>query len=183
MLKNSQKQYGLISIALHWIVAVAIIGMFALGLYMTSLDYYDPNYQKLPNIHQSIGILLLMVIVIRIGWLIYSPKPYSISSHSRFERITGKAVHLLLYVFTFLIIATGYLISTADSNPIDVFGWFKVGSVISPFDQQADKAGAAHYYLSLILIAIAVLHAGAALKHHFIDRDDTLRRMFYFRVC
>jgi cytochrome b561 len=72
---------------------------------------------------------------------------------------------------------SGYLISTADGRGIDVFGLFTVPATLQGIDHQEDVAGASHLVLAVTLIALALLHAGAALKHHFIDRDRTLRRM------
>lgn len=74
-------------------------------------------------------------------------------------------------------IISGYLISTADERPIEVFGWFSVPSFGSFIDNQEDIAGTIHEWLAYVLIALASVHALAALKHHFIDKDNTLKRM------
>ena len=75
------------------------------------------------------------------------------------------------------VIVAGYLISTADGEPISVFGWFSVPATLSGLPDQADVAGEIHLYLAWALVVFAVLHALAALKHHFVDRDPTLKRM------
>ncbi|MNR57354.1 hypothetical protein D3C85_1781150 [compost metagenome] len=72
---------------------------------------------------------------------------------------------------------SGYLISTAEGVAIDVFGWFSVPATLSGLPEQADVAGVIHFYLAWSLVVLAVLHALAALKHHFLDRDPTLTRM------
>lgn len=85
--------------------------------------------------------------------------------------------HLLLYALIFLIICSGYLISTADGRPIEVFGLFDLPSAGELFAEQADRAGVVHKFAAYGLIALAVIHALAALKHHFFDKDETLKRM------
>ena len=77
----------------------------------------------------------------------------------------------------FALAASGYLISTADGRPIEVFELFSVPATLSGLEHQADIAGWAHQLLGYALLGMTVLHAGAALKHHFVDRDKTLRRM------
>ncbi|GAB7194875.1 hypothetical protein OS11_11470 [Dickeya oryzae] len=77
----------------------------------------------------------------------------------------------------FSILISGYLISTAEGQPISVFGWFSVPATLSGIQNQADSAGKIHLYLAWSVVILSVLHALAALKHHFIDRDVTLKRM------
>lgn len=176
-MKNTQHSYGLLSISLHWLSAVLVIGLFALGYWMVDLSYYDSWYQTAPDLHKSIGILLFALMVIRIISKISQIQPTPLSSYSKFEKITGHLVHQLLYVLIFLIICSGYLISTADGRGIDVFSLFTVPSIGELFTDQADTAGFIHEYAAYTLIAIVVLHMLAAFKHHFVDKDNTLKRM------
>lgn len=89
-----------------------------------------------------------------------------------------KSIGILLAIALLVaVIVAGYLISTADGEPISVFGWFSVPATLSGLPDQADVAGEIHLYLAWALVVFAVLHAFAALKHHFIDRDPTLKRM------
>ncbi|MFZ1872669.1 MAG: cytochrome b/b6 domain-containing protein, partial [Chania sp.] len=82
-----------------------------------------------------------------------------------------------LYTVLFAILISGYLISTADGQAISVFGWFDVPASLTGIPQQADTAGTIHLYLAWVVVVLSALHALAALKHHFIDRDVTLKRM------
>ena len=86
--------------------------------------------------------------------------------------------HLLLYLLLLAIMVSGYLISTADNRSIEVFGWFSVPATITDLPKQEDIAGWVHLILASTLIGLVSLHAAAALKHHFIDRDRTLKRIF-----
>jgi cytochrome b561 len=85
--------------------------------------------------------------------------------------------HSVLYLGLFLVMMSGYLISTADGRAISVFGLFDVPALITSIPNQADSAGLVHEYAAWALVIFAVVHALAALKHHFIDRDATLKRM------
>lgn len=120
--KNTPQRYGVISAALHWLTALVVYGMFALGLWMVTLSYYDGWYHQAPEIHKSIGMLLMMALIVRIIWRLYSPPPVALTSYSRLTRAGAAAGHLLLYLLLFAIIISGYLISTADGKPISVFG-------------------------------------------------------------
>jgi cytochrome b561 len=167
---------------LHWLVALVVVGLFALGIWMTGLTYYDDWYRRGPDLHKSIGIMLFLVMLVRVIWRSINIKPDDDPGHSTVERRAAHGVHLLLYALLFALMISGYLISTADGKPIQVFGLFGVPATISDIPKQEDIAGAVHWYLALILISLASLHAIAALKHHFIDRDRTLKKMLGIRA-
>ncbi len=169
--------WGAVSIALHWLSALTVVGLFALGLWMTGLGYYDPWYHKGPELHRSIGVLLLLATLLRLVWRWANPVPPPLPEHQRWERWLAAAAHGLLYLLLLLVMVSGYLISTADGRAVQVFGWFAVPATVSGIDGQEDIAGAVHLWAASLLIGLAALHAGAALKHHFFDRDRTLLRM------
>lgn len=176
-LHNSSERYGLLSIILHWGVAITVFGLFALGLWMVGLDYYDSWRKAGPDLHKSIGLTLFAVMVIRLAWRLISPPPPPLDSYSRVTRIGAHLVHLFLYAALFAVMVAGYLISTADGVGIPVFGLFEVPALVSGLPDQAETAGTIHLYLAWAIVVFAVLHGLAALKHHFIDRDVTLKRM------
>jgi cytochrome b561 len=180
-LRNTARGYGLVAIVLHWLVALTVIGLFALGFWMTGLSYYDDWYRRGPDLHKSIGIVLFMVMLVRVVWRSINIKPEDEPGISAFERHLARRVHLLFYVLLFALMISGYLISTADGRPIQVFDLFAVPATLSDLPQQEDIAGAVHWYLALLVISLASLHALAALKHHFIDRDRTLKKMLGIR--
>ena len=100
---NTPERYGVISAAFHWLSAIIVYGMFALGLWMVTLSYYDGWYHKAPELHKSIGILLMMGLVIRVLWRVISPPPGPLPSYSPMTRLAAKAGHLALYLLLFAI--------------------------------------------------------------------------------
>lgn len=181
-LKNTASRFGHISLLLHWLIALAVYGMFALGLWMVTLGYYDSWYHPAPELHKSIGILLFALMICRTIWRFISPPPQPLSSYSPLTRLSALAVHLLLYGILFALFISGYLISTADGKPITVFSLFDVPATVEGFAEQADLAGEVHLWLAWSVVILSVLHGLAALKHHFIDRDVTLKRMLGRRI-
>ncbi len=176
-LRNTSRRYGIISISLHWIFAIAVYAMFGLGLWMVTLSYYDGWYHQAPELHKSIGVLLMMGLVIRVIWRHISPPPAAPKTHSKFTRISAVAAHITLYALLFALLISGYLISTAEGKPISVFGIFDVPATLADAGSQADIAGVIHLWLAWSVVILSVLHGLAALKHHFINKDDTLKRM------
>ncbi len=177
-LRNTPQTYGLVSILLHWLVAATVIGLFALGWWMVDLTYYDAWYKTGPDLHKSIGVLLFLAMLGRLAWRLFDAPPRPEPGGSpRLNRL-ALGMHHLLYLLLFAIMLSGYLISTADGRAISVFGLLQVPASLSGLPQQADIAGKVHWYLALSLIVLAAIHALAALKHHFINRDRTLKKMF-----
>ncbi|CAN7414778.1 cytochrome b [Pseudomonas sp. LjRoot71] len=176
--RNSSSHYGLVSILLHWLVALAVFGLFGLGYWMVGLDYYSGWYKTAPDLHKSIGLLLFAVMLVRVLWRWVSPAPASLSNHGRLTRLGSKLGHGFLYLGLFVLMISGYLISTADGRGIEVFGLFEVPASLTSIPDQEDVAGLVHEYLAWALVIFAGVHALAALKHHVIDRDRTLLRMF-----
>lgn len=180
MFKNTPLYYGAISKILHWLSAVLVIGLFALGLWMVDLGYYNKWYTTAPEYHKSIGMLLVIIIIFRLVWRWCNIQPAADKSLSATEKKVSHIVHIVIYILLFAILITGYLIPTANNQGIDVFNWFTVPSAGSFINNQEDIAGELHEWLAFILIALVVLHILAALKHHFINKDNTLRKMLPF---
>lgn len=175
--RNSHSRFGAVSIGIHWLVAVVVFGLFGLGYWMVGLSYYDDWYRTGPDIHRSVGILLLLVMLFRLLWWLANPVPRPLSSHSRLEVLAAHGAHFLLYVLVFVAMVSGYLISSADGSSVSVFNWFEVPSVTGQIKGMEDTAGLVHYWSTWALVVLAGLHGLAAIKHHLIDGDDTLRRM------
>ena len=180
MLRNSKNSYGWAARSLHWLLAVLLTGLFALGWWMLTLDYYDPWYHQGPFWHESFGIVAFLLILGRILWRRADPPPPLESTLAIWEKFVAHWTHMALYALMFIIPFSGYFIGTAKGEAIDVFGWFKIPAIITKVEHMEDIAGAIHAYLAYALAGLVVMHALAALKHHFIDRNSTLIRMVGF---
>lgn len=178
---NSRTRFGRVSIALHWLVAVAVVGLFALGLWMTGLSYYHPWYYRAVDLHQSLGLLSLAVVVLRLVWRLANPTPAFDPKMAPWERGAALAAHWLMYLLMLCVMTSGYFMLTAEGDPISVFGWFAVAALPISIERQADIAGWLHYWMAWGLMSLVVLHTLAAFKHHFINRDSTLMRILRTR--
>ncbi len=172
---NNQITYGWVSIFLHWVLAISILSLFALGVWMVDLDYYSTWYHDAPNIHKSVGVLVISAMLLRFLWNQFNSKPEGLDSPKL--NLAAKAAHYFMYLLVFALGVSGYLISTAESAPISVFGWFDVPALMTPFAEQADIAGEIHEWLGYALMGLVAVHFLAALKHHFMNKDLTLKRM------
>jgi len=177
MWKNTDNSYGTIAKLLHWLSALVIFALFALGFWMVDLTYYSQWYKTAPHWHKSIGILLFIATFFRLIWRKYNVSPVSVETHSKLVQAGAKLAHGLIYILLVFLMISGYLISTADDRAIEVFDWFEVMAFGELFDKQADIAGIIHQYVAYGLIAFSLLHGFAAIKHHVIDKDETLKRM------
>ncbi|UGA57124.1 cytochrome b [Vibrio sp. VB16] len=169
------KNYNPMARGLHWLSALVILGMFAAGLWMVELNYYSSWYKTAPHWHKSVGLLLAVLTAFRIIWKWTTLSPAI--EGSALEKKGAHAVHQLLYVLMIVLFVSGYLISTSDGRGIEVFNWFTVPGLGELFADQSDISGEIHFYTAVTLIGFAALHAAAALKHHFINKDNTLRKM------
>lgn len=177
MFANDSDNYGWFSIALHWSMAVIIIGLFWLGLSMVELDYYDPWYNRAPAIHESVGLLLAAMLLLRLLARLLNPPPPPLASLHSAERGLAITVHWLFYALILATITSGYFISTAGGTAVSLFDWFELPAALGDYPQQEDIAGLWHERLAWSLVVLAALHGLASIKHHFIDRDRSLRRI------
>ena len=175
--KNTKVAYGIVSILFHWIMAILIICLFFLGQYMVELDYYDSWYQVAPWWHKSIGLNVFALLIIRLIWKLNNETPLSLLNNKAWVVKIAESVHLLFYILLVIICFSGYFISTAKGAGIEVFGWFNLPSVTTLSESQADLASKIHEIATQILISLVVIHGLAALKHHFINKDNTLVRI------
>jgi cytochrome b561 len=176
MIRDSNNNYGFLSIFFHWTSALLTLFLFGLGVYITSYGYYSPDYLKISRLHSALGMILLGLVSIRLLWRLSSKTPTTLVN-SLPAKIGIKLSKFLLYVFLFTILISGYFICTSEGQSIDVFGLFQIPSVMTLENAQVNIAGLSHKYVAWILFGLVIIHAGAALVHHFFFRDRTLVRM------
>jgi len=175
-LRNTKTVYGWVVIVLHWLMALLMFAMFALGLYMVELTYVDAWYKAAPALHISVGFILILLFIIRLLWRLSNPVPEIYGQP--FEKTMGLLVHRLHYIFMFALMLSGYLMVTADGRGIMVFTWFEVPALWDIGQASAVFLGGTHGILAWVFMGFVALHTAAALKHHWLDKDRTLLRMF-----
>jgi cytochrome b561 len=171
------QRYTRTAIALHWLIALLIIGAFTLGLVMTDIPGVTPAKLRYYNWHKWAGVTVLLLALLRLLWRLGHRPPPLTASTPAWQRQASGAVHHLLYVLMFAVPLSGYFMTLALGRPVVYFGLFKLPVLIGPDKALGERLEQVHEWLNWLMAAIVVLHVLAALKHAFIDRDDTMRRM------
>jgi cytochrome b561 len=127
--------------------------------------------------HKWIGITVFLLAVARLLWRLRSPDPALPDSMPRWQRVVAKMSHVLLYLLMLMIPISGWLFSSADGVPVVYLGQFPLPDLVAPDKALARTLKSIHHDLNWILLAAVIAHVVAALEHHFIARDDILRRM------
>jgi cytochrome b561 len=164
---------------LHWLIAALIVTQFALAW---SAEDLPLGVHKLALFarHKSFGMTILMLAIVRLGWRFANPAPELPDGMTPAERFLARATHLAFYVLLFAMPITGWLMSSAKNYSVSWFGLFTWPNLIGKDEAAFDALKTTHDYLSDVLLAIAILHVLAALKHHFWNKDDVLLRMLPF---
>lgn len=176
--KRQQKTVGIISKSFHWLLALLMIGLLALGWVMVQLDYFSPYYETAPALHYSFGLLVFFLVLVKIIWQLAKPLPNHDQHLKKFEIYASKIVHSILLLFMLLMPISGYLVITAGSNDASFFGLFDLPSLFKVSNELRDAATFFHTYFPFVLVGFIVLHIMAALKHKFIDKIKTSRDMW-----
>jgi len=177
ILKNTENRFGIITIVLHWLMAAMMVGLTALGLYMVRIPI---SAQKLQfyGWHKEWGMLALMLIIVRLTWRIRNINP-ALDAIPAWEEFAARAVHWTFYFFMFALPLTGWLITSSADLPVSFFGLFIFPNLIVGNEANRLLFSKIHEWLGYVLIATFCMHTGAALKHHFINKDNILRRMLW----
>jgi len=178
-LENTEDRYGAIAMLLHWAMAVLIIGLAALGLYMVTLPDAGFNTKKIALIlyHKELGLLALVLFAARLAWRVTQILPVLAAQVPDWQKITARFVHLCFYALMFALPMTGWLMSSAAGIPVTFFGLFTLPDFIRHDDYLFQRLIELHKWLGYALIFFLCAHVGAALFHHFVLKDDTLRKM------
>jgi cytochrome b561 len=172
-------RYDAIAIALHWLMAIVLIALVLLGLYMAGLPDVGFDTRKIFLIlsHKQLGIVALTLAVLRLAWRVGHALPASVATLPEWQKVIARFVHLCLYGLMFALPVTGWLMSSAAGFPVSFLGLFELPDFVSPNENLFRAFVQAHKWLSYALIGLTLVHAGAALEHHFLARDETLHKM------
>jgi cytochrome b561 len=169
-------KYNGTSVALHWIIALAIVISFSVGLYMADLPF-SPNKLKLYSWHKWAGVTIFLFVVLRLVWRMTHAAPPLPVNMPGWQISAAKLSHVMLYVLMFAIPITGWLMSSAKGFQTVYFGVLPIPDLLIKNRETGELLEAVHRNLNYFMAFIVAGHVAAAFKHHFIDRDDILRRM------
>ena len=178
-IRNNATRWGWLSMALHWLVVFLIVGQFVL----TSLAEDLPlGLQKLIVLarHKSDGILILALVLVRLLWRRYSPGPALPGGLKPWERVLAHLTHYGLYALLLVTPLMGWLMSSAKGYSVSFFNLFPLPNLVGRSDAVYDFTHEAHELLAWAMAVLVGLHVLAALKHHFVLKDNVLRRMLPF---
>lgn len=178
-LKNSPEKYGAVTKTFHWLTSITVICLLGIGLYMVRAEK-GPALLQIYGLHKSFGILVLTATFLRVLWHVYSKKPALVGGMAAWERAAAHAGHFFLYICMLGMPLSGWLMSSAFERSVKLFGLVQLPDFVQPNPELAETLSEVHEYLAYALIGMIVLHAAAALKHHFISKDATLKRMLPF---
>jgi cytochrome b561 len=178
-IENTEVRYGAVAILFHWSMALLVIGLAALGLYMVTLPDVGFNTNKVALVlyHKEFGLLVLVLLATRLAWRITQILPRLVENLPDWQKIAARFVHLSFYALLFALPMTGYLMSSAAGIPVSFFGLFMLPDFVHRDYHLFQRYVAIHQWLGYVLILFIFVHAGAALRHHFVFKDNTLRRM------
>jgi cytochrome b561 len=176
MLRNTDRSWGAPARLLHWLVAALVFAQIGLGWAAVSWRL-SPTKLDLFVWHKSIGMLVLALTFARLAWRLANPAPALPPGMSPLERRAARASHLLLYLLMLLLPATGWILTSAANVPFRIFWLVPLPAIAAPDESVADAAAAAHFVLFVALALLTLVHIAAALRHHFVHRDDVLLRM------
>ncbi len=162
---------------LHWLIALHMLVLIPLGWWMVDLTYYSQWYNLAPWLHKMFGVLVFVLGLALLVVKYASPAPPPLESHTALELTASKIAHWVLLIAVITIPVSGYIFTTAKGDGIDLFGLAVLPALLPVSDFWRDAAIDYHIYASYGLLAVIAAHIAGALKHHFIDRDHTLRRM------
>ncbi|MDR3391129.1 MAG: cytochrome b [Sulfuriferula sp.] len=169
-------RYTRTAIALHWLMAALIVATFPLGLYMSDLPL-SPQKLQLYSYHKWTGIVILTLLILRILWRVTHRPPALVSGMPRWQEMSAHAVHIGLYALMLAIPLTGWMMSSALGFQVVLFGVLPLPDLIAANKALGQQLKEVHELLNYGLLALVILHVGAALQHHFMLRDSTLTRM------
>jgi cytochrome b561 len=177
--RNTTRSWGSLSKALHWIIVLLIINQWIIAERADALPNGLAKLQVLAW-HKSFGITILMLAAIRLVWRLMNPTPDLTAETKPWERVLAKLSHLLLYALIFAMPLTGWMMSSARNFPVSWFKLFQLPDLVAPGEQTFHQMNDLHHLLFKVLVGVALLHIAGALKHHFYDKNDVLKRMLPF---
>lgn len=180
MTSNQEPRYTTVAIVLHWVLALAILTAFGVGLYLDDLPF-SPSKLKLINWHKWAGIMILALSLARLVWRI-THRPPALPARignamPRWQHIAHHGTHHLMYLLFLVVPLAGWAYSSAKGYPVVLFGVLPLPDLMPANKELADTIKEVHGAAAFALIGLVALHVAAVIKHQVIDKDGLLDRM------
>ena len=176
--RNTSRAYGAISLSLHWLMALLIFFMFALGWGRE----FVPGVWKpiMMDAHKFIGILILTLVLFRLGWRLYTPPPPLPDKHSKLYAIAAHIAHGALYFFLFAMPISGWAMMSVSGRPVYVLDIISLPPLLNKSPLLVPMLKDSHEFMAYGFAALITAHTAAALFHHFILKDGIFLRISTF---
>ena len=180
-MRNTDTAWGTVSMALHWLIVLLVLAAALIGLTMDDLPN-SATKVKVYALHKSLGLTVLALMLVRLLWRLVGGRPAALAGTPRWQNATATITHWLLYAALFAMPLSGWLYNSASNFPLRWFGLFQVPALSGRDPELKAIAHDTHETLFWVIVALVLLHAGAALWHHLVRRDETLDRMLPARL-
>ena len=174
--RNSAETWGTAARGFHWLIAVLVLAQFVIGSIAEEMKL-TPAKLDLFVWHKSIGVTVLLLAILRLAWRFANPPPASPAGTPPWERRVAAAAHWALYLLLFAVPLSGWWVSDSSRVPFKAFFFLPMPDFIATDRAVQEAAAEVHEVLTLTLLIVVLGHVAAALRHHFVLRDDVLRRM------
>lgn len=178
-LANTPMRYGIVAQTFHWVIVALVMLQFVLGIWAHALPISLERLILLAR-HKSIGFTIFGLVVLRLGWRLYSPPPPQPPVPHPVFRMAARLSHILLYALLLSMPVIGWLLSSASNLTVSWFGLFSLPNLVRPDRRLAHWLLFTHQSMAWLLLTLVILHISAALWHHIILRDEVLLRMLPF---
>jgi len=175
-LRNTADRFGLVAKSLHWLTLILLIGSFVLALSMTAMPL-SPRKLQFYSWHKWFGVTIFLVAILRLAWRRANTVPRPPHGTPLWRRRAAAASHAALYALLIVMPVTGWIMSSALNLPVVYLGLVHIPSPFGVDRELGEAMRVVHHLLAWTLLALVGVHALAALHHHFVQRDDVLRRM------
>lgn len=176
MMKNTENSYGIVAKGFHWLLFLMLTFSIIAGNFLASMPKGVEKLQA-AGMHKSFGLVILTLVLLRLGWRLINVQPKDPEGTPAVQSLMAHAIHWVLYALMFAQPLSGILMSQAAGFPVGFFGLFELPVLLDKDPSMAEFFRGVHGTVWILLVLAVIGHAGAALRHHFIKKDDVLKRM------
>ena len=178
MLKNTNNSYGIVAKSFHWLLFMMLAFSIVAGNFMASMPDAPEKYQA-AGLHKSFGLIILLLVLLRLVWRLVNTRPDDSKDTSPIQNLMAHGMHGFLYLLMFAQPLSGILMSQSFGYPVKFFGGVAFPALIEKNKEIAELFLSVHQTIWIILAVVVFAHAGAAIYHHVVLKDNILKRMTF----